>query len=207
VRTLLTGFGPFGNVVNNPSARIVEQFARTGAPGHELTARVLPVSFTRAGEAVRDLLRAGRFGAAVLLGVAGGEACLRLERLARRRPAGRPDVDEAVPGESEALPGAADVWTATVSLEQLWHALTRAGLLARLSDDAGDFVCNYTYHSALTTIAADRLPTRCLFIHVPPDEKTYAEPVDGPIMPLQQQIEAVTLTLEWLEEMESAAAR
>src|SRR5262245_13813558 len=56
MRTLLTGFGSFGNVVNNPSARIVEHFARTGAPGHELTARVLPVSFARAGEAIRDLL-------------------------------------------------------------------------------------------------------------------------------------------------------
>src|SRR5579871_6726962 len=85
MQTLLTGFGPFGQVVNNPSARIVEHFGRAGAPGHDLTTRVLPVSYARAGQAVRDLLLAGRFDAALLLGVAGQESHLRLEQCGRWR--------------------------------------------------------------------------------------------------------------------------
>lgn len=201
MRTLLTGFGPFGKVVDNPSGRIVEHFARSGAPGHALTARVLPVSFTLAGEAIRELLRDGRFGAALLLGVAGKETCLRLERYARRRPAERPDVDGSVPTEGDGLPGAADGYAASVPLEALQSTLTGAGLSARLSDDAGDYVCNHTYYAALDTLAAEGIPTRCLFIHVPPDEVTHGEPAGGPCMPLQRQIQAVSLALAWLVEL------
>jgi pyroglutamyl-peptidase len=202
MRTLLAGFGPFGNTINNPSARIVEHFARSGAPGHELTARVLPVSFSRASDEIRALLSTARFDAAVLLGVAGKEACLRLERFARRRAAGRADVDGTMPGETELAPGAPDTCSASVPLEALWSKLTDAGLPTRLSDDAGDYVCNHTYHSALVTLTENRLLTRCLFVHVPADEVTYAEPVDSPTLPLQRQIEAVSLILEWLAELE-----
>src|SRR5258708_1429539 len=94
MRTLLTGFGPFGNVVDNPTARIVAHFAETGAPGHELVSRVLPVAFGRADSEICGLLRTGRFDAALLLGVAGRRRVLSLERLARNRDsASIPDAD------------------------------------------------------------------------------------------------------------------
>jgi pyrrolidone-carboxylate peptidase len=57
MRTLLTGFGPFGAIAHNPSARIVEQLARGGSPGHRLTCRVLPVSFARAEAEIGSLLK------------------------------------------------------------------------------------------------------------------------------------------------------
>src|SRR5436190_14338255 len=98
MRTLLTGFGPFGVTVNNPSARIVAHFAREGAPRHELTTRVLPVSYERAGREIGMLLREGEFDAAILMGVAKGEALLRIEQMARRRDAGHaPDGDGQTP--------------------------------------------------------------------------------------------------------------
>src|SRR5438876_9677415 len=98
MRTLLTGFRPFGANIDNPSARIVAHFAQVGAPGHELTTRVLPVSYDRAAAEVSELLRGGAFDVALLLGVASGPAVLRLERLARRPDGARlPDVDGQVP--------------------------------------------------------------------------------------------------------------
>ena len=42
MRVLLTGFGPFGAVVDNPSARIVERVARGGWPGVEVVRHTLP---------------------------------------------------------------------------------------------------------------------------------------------------------------------
>jgi pyroglutamyl-peptidase len=82
-RTLLTGFGPFGRVVSNPSSRIVAHFAQAGAAGHDLTTRVLPVSYARAAREIRALLSAGGFDAALLLGVARRETHLRLEQFGR----------------------------------------------------------------------------------------------------------------------------
>jgi pyroglutamyl-peptidase len=198
MRTLLTGFGPFGSTVNNPSARIVEHFTHTGAPGHALTTRVLPVSFARAEAEVRSLLSTGQFDAAVLLGVAGREEHIRLERVGRLRATGRTDIDGSGPCPSGRVPGGAESYSATVSMEPLRDELLAAGLPARVSDDAGDYVCNHTYYTALETIAAGGLNTRCLFIHVPPDAATFREAVDGPTLPLERQIEAVARVLGWL---------
>jgi pyroglutamyl-peptidase len=162
MRTLLTGFGPFGAIIDNPSARIVAHFAEAGALGHALTTRVLPVSYDRAAEEVSALLREGAFDAALLMGVATRTAVLRLERVARLRGGGhRPDVDGRSPADTTLSLGALPTYTATVALEPLAAVLAAADVPARLSDDAGGYVCNHTYYAALQTLAATGLPTRC----------------------------------------------
>lgn len=192
MRTLLTGFGPFGTVVNNPSARIVEHFAREGAPGHALATRVLPVSFTRAEREIVALLRAGRFDVALLLGVAGGEAHVRLERFGRNQDRARlPDCDGFAPMETVIRLGAPSLYPATLEPEPLAESLRAAGIPTRLSDDAGGYVCNHTYFAALHALAEANLPTRCLFVHVPWDALTFSDPPNGPTMPLDRQIQAI----------------
>src|SRR5687768_10752933 len=110
MRTLLTGFGAFGSVASNPSARIVAWLEREDVPGHELTTRVLPVSYERAAGEIESLLRDGAFDAAVLLGVARAETCLRVEQMARLRLTGhRPDADGLVPAVDPAADGKPEV--------------------------------------------------------------------------------------------------
>src|SRR5215218_7319665 len=129
MRTLLTGFGPFGAAINNPSARIVAHFAREGAPGHELTTRVLPVSYERAGREISTLLQEGEFDAAVLMGVAQGEALLRIEHAAHRREAAHaPDCDGRTPASVPLPTDALDVYLATLHPEPVVAALTAAGV-------------------------------------------------------------------------------
>lgn len=36
-----------------------------------------------------------------------------------------------------------------------------------ISHDAGDFVCNHLYYTVLKQIQEQRLPSQCLFVHVP----------------------------------------
>jgi pyroglutamyl-peptidase len=67
-----------------------------------------------------------------------------------------------------------------------------------LSDDAGSYVCNHTYYSALRAIAAEELPTRCLFLHVPPAPETFSELPETSTMLLSLQIHAVERILGWL---------
>lgn len=180
MRTLLTGFEPFATVVDNPSARIAAHFAAAGAPGHELVTWVLPVSFEDAAREVGALLSEGRFDLAVLMGVARGESMIRLERVGR-----------CCVGERIAL-------ASDLDLDALVADLAGAGIPTRLSEDAGSYVCDHTYHAALHTIQSAGLATRGLFIHVPPDERTFDGPAPGPTMPLEEQVAAVSRVLAWL---------
>jgi pyroglutamyl-peptidase len=192
MRTLLTGFGPFREIIDNPSSRIAAHFEQAGAPGHELTTRVLPVSYDRAAAEVSELLRGGGFDAALLLGVASGPAVLRLERVARRPDGARlRDVDGQVPVDSCPPRHALPFYATTVALELIASTLAAAGLTVRLSEDAGGYVCNHIYYAALHGITTSGLPTRCLFLHVPLDPASLSPPGPEHAMPLEQQILAV----------------
>jgi pyroglutamyl-peptidase len=183
-RTLLTGFGPFRKVTDNPTSRIVAHFAERGAPGHELTTRVLPVSFEEAAAEVCALLHEGRFDTALLMGVAAGETGMRFERFGRC-------CVSPVEGEP-------DRYAATIELEALAEELAAGSIPARISENAGGYVCDHTFHAALHAITAAELATRCLFIHVPADDRTFATPTEHPIMPLEEQIRAIERVLERL---------
>lgn len=201
MKVLLTGFGPFGTVVNNPSQSIVEYFEEAGLPGHVLTTRVFPVSFRQAGEQMASLLQNGEFGVALLLGVAQTDPQFRLEQIGRNRCQARiPDRDGWQP-EGDLLPSAPEAYSTVCDTASLCDLLTAQGFSARLSDSAGGYVCNATYFAALHTVAADSLLTRCLFLHLPPAPDTCLGAISPFAVPLARQIEVVRLLLHRLTEV------
>ena len=166
---LVTGFGAFEEVVDNPSGALAEALEGHRESGLEVCGRLLPVSFGRVGAALDAVLDdLPRRPAAILcLGVQ-KQNWFRLESRARVQlpPDERFDVDGApIPNE----PLAADRDRATVlDVERLREALERAGAHdARVSDDAGGYVCEATYHHALRR--ADERGVPALFLHVPPN--------------------------------------
>ena len=191
MRTLITGFGPFLGIPDNPSARLARYFAAHGAAGHNVTARVLPVSFGWTGSILPGLLASGRYDAALLLGVdSRGTDRLRLERFGRNRTrGGSPDVDGFAPGDAPIVPGAPDALETSLDVEGLQAMMEAAGLAAYVSEDAGGYVCNHAYFTALRAIAEASFTTRCLFLHVPPDT---------PAFPLAAQHRAVETALAWM---------
>src|SRR2546423_7210872 len=113
MNVLLTGFGPFGSVLSNPSERMVEEIRREGIDAHDLTCRVLPVSFARAAKEMVTLLRGGSFDLVLMLGVAERSKELRLERYGRNRSfAGLADVDGFSPEDGPILIEAPGVYEA-----------------------------------------------------------------------------------------------
>jgi pyroglutamyl-peptidase len=205
MKTLLTGFGPFESIVDNPSSRIIRHFEAEGAPGHDLTTVVLPVSFQRADEEITRLLLEGRYDAALLLGVAGRDERIRLEACGRNvNRAGRPDVDGHLPDGEPIRHNAPDLFRAHFAVQQFVESLEVSGVPAYVSEDAGGYVCNRVYYAALHTIDLHALPTRCVFVHVPPDEQTFAtsdtsEP-QRTFLPMARQICAVEVVLRKLLE-------
>jgi pyroglutamyl-peptidase len=195
VRILLTGFGPFGSVRNNPSARIVEHFEKVGVPGHELTTAVLPVSYRGASEEIVRRLDVERFDLVLLLGVAAGSEKVRLELFGRNRSSTvKKDAEELV-SEGQVKPQGPLALSGTISARGVVRRLSEEGIPARISRSAGDYVCNHTYYAALHAAASGGRGARCLFVHLPCDEKTMEPGREYPCMPLETQIRAVELIL------------
>ena len=102
LQTLLTGFGPFATVVDNPTARLVEWFAGEPVAGHEITVCNLPTSFHRAPQLMDGALdtggRNGRpFDVVLMMGVAQTSAGWRVERYGRNWNGAFADADGFAP--------------------------------------------------------------------------------------------------------------
>jgi pyroglutamyl-peptidase len=179
LQTLLTGFGPFGTVISNPTDRLVGRFATETAPGHEITTCLLPTSFCRAPEIMAVTLeRGGRDGSpfdlVLMLGVAQGSPGWRVESCGRNWSDARPDVDSYVPTAGPILPDAPEKIAVTLPVDDLVAALLRAGLPAVVSDSAGGYLCNHILFLTLHRLRQSAHPTCAGFLHVPADEHTCA---------------------------------
>jgi pyroglutamyl-peptidase len=166
VPILVTGFGPFEGVSENPSGLVAEVLA--AEPG--IHAGVLPVAFRSAPRAFDALLAriAPRVPAALVgLGVHRG-AEFRLEaRAGRRLGSDRPDVEGVCAADLEVGGSEPLELCSALDLEALAGELRAAGAArVRISRDAGGYVCERIYRHALE--AGLRLGIPAVFLHVPP---------------------------------------
>jgi len=164
---LLTGFGPFPGVTENPSGTLAESLAAVPPVGLRLAGVVLPVSFASVPGALADFLAVERGVAPRLLlsmGVHPGDG-FRLERRARARPSSD-KVDDS--GEVGAGFQSDRERVTTLDLERLATKLAAVAAPMggiRVSEDAGGYVCDWTYQQLLQH--AERLGVPALFLHVP----------------------------------------
>lgn len=163
---LLTGFGPFPGVPRNPSRLAVERFPDELA-GRKIDRLVLPTIYDAAGPTIESRLVATRPHICLCLGVASDDV-LRLETVARNHGT------VAVPDESGAVrsgpiePAGPDTYACTLPFAAIQPVLGQRGVAARLSDDAGSYVCNHVFYTARHAIERHGLATACGFVHVPP---------------------------------------
>jgi pyroglutamyl-peptidase len=204
LQTLLTGFGPFGNVVSNPTERLIAHFARKEIPGHDLTARVLPVSFGRVPEIMRAEIeiggRDGRpFDRILMLGVNRGCAGWRVELFGRNHDGAITDVDGFTPEDGPILPEGPEILASTLPNEALGLAIEQLGLPVATSEMAGKNLCNHILYTTLHHLQAIGHSARAGFLHVPADDHTFTPGITtAPMFPFEQHIAAVRAALEVL---------
>jgi len=204
MKILLTGFGPFDDIIANPTSAIVERLAAEVFIEHELTTQVLPVSFERSTAVVRQLMSKENFDIIVLLGVAGNASRFRIETLGRNIDNARiPDCDGGRPENEKIVEGGGDLLTATIDTQKLLEILLSEGFDVALSDHAGGYVCNHVYYSTLHTIIDGDLKTRCVFLHVPPAEDSFMPAKECVTVSLDVQTAFVRRALEVLVELNS----
>ena len=171
MRLFVTGFGPFGDVTENPSAWLAE---RSGAPFE-----VLAVTF-EAIDAFFDAFDPLAWDALLMMGVAHSADKMRLESIARNGCGSVADVDHVIQG-----PAPIDPFEVAALSGGLWRP-EHVHLDERLveSVNAGDYLCNAMYFQALR-----RAPqVRSGFLHVPPPT---AIPLEAQLDVLHRLIAAI----------------
>ncbi|MEM0906689.1 MAG: hypothetical protein AAGJ94_04940 [Pseudomonadota bacterium] len=147
---LVTGFGPFPGVPDNPSGAVVSAIAGLSIKG--VDAQVLETRWT-VGDGLAERAAAAR--CVLMFGVAPIHR-MRYERAALSGAAHRPDVAGRLPTTPPSR------WRySAFDVPQLVVAARAAGHTITLSHSPGQYICNAAYNAALSTNA------NTLFVHIP----------------------------------------
>lgn len=178
-KILVTAFEPFDGRSENPTLAVL---ARLKAPGGtRLHKARLPVSGRAVGEKIEGLLARVKPDLVISLGLAAGEAALRVERFALNiadyrgkdnagwQPEGLP-LDQAGPA----------AYFVTLDPLKLAAAARRAGAPAYVSNHAGGYVCNTLMYRALRAIEGSGRTARYAFIHIPVSTEMALKEKPGP---------------------------
>jgi pyroglutamyl-peptidase len=163
-RLLVTGFGPFPGIPNNPSAVAAARLARSPRwrrLGIDAEALVITTVYAAVAEELLPALAERAPDALLMIGVAGRSRAVRVEtRALNRASILLPDAAKKRPARLT-LDRAVLVRKTKAHPQRQVVALKRHGFRARTSIDAGPYLCNAGYFAALTQ------PVPVLFVHIP----------------------------------------
>jgi pyroglutamyl-peptidase len=167
---LLTGFGPFPGVADNPSARLIEALADDDGFAPEdsrLHARVLPTEWGAVASLIPDLLESMQPHVTIHFGVSRQARSLRIERSAHNRIVPRLDAAGVLPARRVVAVNGPPRLDSAVSSSRLAATLRDYGLPANSSVHAGTYLCNFLYYHSLAWAKGRSDTPQVLFVHVP----------------------------------------
>ena len=174
---LLTGFDAFGGDAINPSWLVAQALDGETITGHRVIAAQLPTEFAASRKLLAALLRKHQPVLVICLGLAGGRACLSLERIAINLQDARiADNAGAQPIDTPVVQRGPAAYFSSLPIKAMLAAIQQQGVLAEISQTAGTFVCNHVFYALMSELHIHRkkLPhaPRGGFIHVPylPDQ-------------------------------------
>jgi pyroglutamyl-peptidase len=168
MRVILAGFGAFPGVPFNPSAALVRELGRRRRPALAGVACRTHVFTTSYAAVDRDLpkLFAEKPDLVLIFGVAGRRRHLSIETRARNaQTVLHPDASGYCPARGTIERGKSVALYGNAPFARLLGAVRPSGVPARLSRDAGRYLCNYAYWRALRK--ARGTATVVQFIHIP----------------------------------------
>ncbi|GAA5999472.1 uncharacterized protein JCM10292_004162 [Rhodotorula paludigena] len=202
LRVHLTGFGPFRHHAVNASWEAVRPLdgtaltALTPADGAkppglptarpvELSCSLIPVKYASALSLVPALHARPQYDLVIHCGVSGGNR-IHLERRARKFGYEQLDVDgQLAPAASDTRRGfpqpewesCPEELVTNIDTARLCRVAQRRGIEhVAPSDDAGLYLCEFTYYTSLASARTQepQSPTPVLFVHVPPADQPYS---------------------------------
>ena len=170
-RVLLTGFGPFPGVAENPSGWLAETLAgRKTAHDADLHGHVLPTEWDAVAALAPDLHASLQPHVVIHFGVSPRARGLRVERSAHNEAAFRHDAGGRLPDTPSISPAGAARLDTSLPVAAIAAHLRAQGHVASASGSCGRYLCNYLYYRSLEWAKAQGCDA--LFVHVP---LTYAQ--------------------------------
>jgi pyroglutamyl-peptidase len=170
LRILVTGFGPFPGAPFNPTMPLVDRLTELRRPaldGATLTGHIFHVTYQTVDRELPELITRLRPQALLMFGLASRTSYLRIETRARNAVSTHlPDADGNRAGKSSIV-HAADARPFGPHTTSLLRAARATGIDARLSRDAGTYLCNYLSWRAIEATRRTGGPALASFIHVP----------------------------------------
>jgi pyroglutamyl-peptidase len=171
LRVLITGFGPFPGAPHNPTMALVKRLAGLRRPAFddvELESHIFHVTYRTVDRELPALVARVRPQALLMFGLAGRTDYLRIETRARNAVTTTfPDADRSIAMKGAIVPGA-DAMMFGPHTAKLLRAARGTGIDARLSRDAGSYLCNYLSWRAIEAVGGKDGPLLASFVHIPP---------------------------------------
>ncbi|ALA18804.1 MULTISPECIES: hypothetical protein [unclassified Chelatococcus] len=168
---LITGFGPFPRVPVNPTAVLAERVGgsrRLARLGIRAEHHVFRTRYAILDKALPTRLDAARPRAVLMLGVAARARHVRVEtRAVNKANRTAPDASGKTRRGAALAKGAPLVRRSPAPLARLKVAMAGTGMPVRRSIDAGRYLCNASYFTALGQLEEKRPSIPVVFIHVP----------------------------------------
>ena len=170
LRILVTGFGAFPGAPHNPTMALVERLMRLRRPAFddvELSNHVFHVTYSTVDRELPGLLRKYRPHALLMFGLAARTPYLRIETRARNAITTIwPDAD-GTRIRKGSIAQDEDAQMFGPHTAKLLRAALATGIDARISRDAGSYLCNYLSWRAIEATQRKDGPHLAAFIHVP----------------------------------------
>jgi len=149
VKILVTGFEPFAGDTVNPSADLLVWFKQREQP-FELATALLPVSFAGAMAELRAAIAKHSPDVVVATGLAKNRTELTVERIGINWVDARiPDNDGVTLVAQKIVATGADGLFSRLPVMEMIEASKVAGVPAKMSTSAGEYVCNHVFYLLL----------------------------------------------------------
>lgn len=168
---LLTGFGPFPGIPENPSQALVEALGdRLGdIPGLALHRHILSTEWSYVRRQAPMLLDTIEPDLVLHLGLCRGANSFRIERSAYNQTGDLEDAAGRMPPRQPILFGGKPRLDSQLSTMRIAQGLRADGIAALPSLSAGRYLCNFLYYLSLDWAARRHSSPLVLFLHIPPD--------------------------------------
>jgi len=165
---LVTGFEPFGGETVNASWEAAQKLEGWRHGDTVAVARLLPCAYDASVKKLISAIETLRPDALLMAGQAARRAVVCVERFAHNLDdATAPDNDGALRRALRISRAAPEWLETTASVRTIARAIKEAGIPARVSRDAGGFVCNHLYFGALQYLSDKRSAIPAVFLHLP----------------------------------------
>ncbi len=179
---LITGFQPFNEWEENPSAMIAMALNRSHIGDATIVSIILPVDFNQSFEKLRKAIEKYEPSMILSLGLNGHAATIHVEKLAINLKCNE--------GKCSFIKNGKLVQISPLPALKICKELRKHGYKARPSFFAGTYACNSIFYSTLDYINRQGLQIKYGFIHVPPlkSQREYG-------MELQDMINATKIAI------------